>query len=234
MSDVPVQIVAAAFNSPDGAAKAVQNLKDARAAGLISIDNLAILTKDANGKLDVSEPTDWGGGKGAIVGGVAGAAVGLLAGPVGWAVGLGALVGGLAAKLRDSGFSDERLRRLGESLKPNTSAIVAVVEHRWVAEVEKQLAEESADTLTQEIGSDIATQLEAGRDVAYTALSSAGVLMASRTASDDQSAELSSVIVTPDEAVLVEAKLEAADTAAPEAKAADTAAPAAPAPSTTS
>ena len=33
MSDVPIQIVAAAFNSPDGATKALQVLKDAKAAG---------------------------------------------------------------------------------------------------------------------------------------------------------------------------------------------------------
>src|SRR5262245_10106097 len=105
MSDVPIQIVAAAFTSQDGASQALQALKDARAAGLVAIDNAAVLTKDANGKLDIKETNDWGGGKGAVIGGVAGAAIGLLAGPVGWATGIGALIGGLAAKLRDSGFS---------------------------------------------------------------------------------------------------------------------------------
>ena len=231
MSDVPIQIVAAAFNSPDGATKALQVLKDAKAAGLLAIDNAAILTKDANGKLDVKEPTDWGGTKGAVVGGVTGAALGLLAGPVGWAIGLGALVGGLSAKLRDSGFSDARLRRLGESLKPNTSALVAVVEHRWVATLERQLAEAGADTLTEEIGADIATQLEAGRDVAYTALSAAGVMSASRTTVGENSAEMSSIVVTPDEATLTYESVElgasdavpavGGDSADPEATATD-------------
>ena len=208
MSDVPIQIVAAAFNSPDGAAKAVEALKDARAAGLIAIDNLAILTKDADGKLDIKEPTDWGGTKGAVVGGVAGAAIGLLAGPVGWVTGIGALVGGLAAKLRDSGFKDERLRTLGESLRPGTSAVVAVVEHRWVLALEKQLAEAGADTLTEEIGADIATQLEAGRDVAYTALSSAGVTMVGRTSVGEKDADISSIVVTPDDVTVTAAKVE--------------------------
>jgi uncharacterized membrane protein len=208
MSDVPIQIVAAAFTSQDGASQALQALKDARAAGLVAIDNAAVLTKDANGKLDIKETNDWGGGKGAVIGDVAGAAVGLLAGPVGWATGIGALIGGLAAKLRDSGFSDARLRKLGESLKPGTSAIVAVVEHRWVEQVQKQLAEAGADTLTEEIGSDIATQLEAGRDVAYTALSSAGVVSAERVALGESSAEYSGITVTPDSATAVTAVLE--------------------------
>jgi uncharacterized membrane protein len=245
MSDVPIQIVAAAFNSPDGATKALQVLKDAKAAGLLAIDNAAILTKDANGKLDVKEPTDWGGTKGAVVGGVTGAALGLLAGPVGWAIGLGALVGGLSAKLRDSGFSDARLRRLGESLKPNTSALVAVVEHRWVATLERQLAEAGADTLTEEIGADIATQLEAGRDVAYTALSAAGVMSASRTTVGENSAEMSSIVVTPDEATLTYESVElgasdavpavGGDSADPEATATDGASTSTtPAPSATS
>jgi uncharacterized membrane protein len=204
MSDVPVQIVVAAFNDPNGADQALKALQEAKAAGLVTIDDAAVLTKDADGKLHLREPSDWGGGRGAALGGVAGAALGLLAGPIGLATGLGALIGGLAAKLRDSGFSDDRLRKLGESLKPGTSAIVAVVEHRWVETLEKQLAEAGADTVTEQVGADIAAQLEAGRDVAYTALSSAGVTVAGRVATGKDSIEVSSMTATP-EGVTVEA-----------------------------
>ena len=207
MADVPIQIVVAAFNSADGASQALKALKDAQGAGLVTIDNVAVLTKNADGKLDVDEPTDWGGGKGAMVGGVTGAALGLLAGPVGWAIGLGALVGGLAAKLRDSGFSDQRLRKLGESLKPGTSAIVAVVEHRWVATLEKKLAEEGANTLTEEIGADIARELEAGRDVAYSALSAAGVVAIDRAAAGKDSADVTSVVATPDSVTVTDVSI---------------------------
>jgi uncharacterized membrane protein len=203
MSDVPVQIVVAAFNDPGGADQALKALQEAKSAGLVTIDDAAVLTKDADGKLHIKEPSDWGGGRGAMIGGVTGAAVGLLAGPIGWAAGIGALIGGLASKLRDSGFPDDRLRQLGESLKPNTSAIVAVVEHRWVETLEKQLVEAGADTLTQEVGADIAQQLEAGRDVAYTALSAAGVVTAGRVAAGEGSVEASSVTATP-EGVTVE------------------------------
>jgi uncharacterized membrane protein len=203
MSDVPIQIVVAAFNDPSGADQALKALQEAKDAGLVTIDDAAVLTKDADGKLHIKEPSDWGGGRGAMIGGVTGAAVGLLAGPIGWAAGIGALIGGLASKLRDSGFSDDRLRKLGESLKPNTSAIVAVVEHRWVETLEKQLAEAGADLVTEEVGADIAKQLEAGRDVAYTALSAAGVVTASRAAVGEGSLEASS-ITTTSEGVIVE------------------------------
>jgi uncharacterized membrane protein len=114
-----------------------------------------------------------GGGKGAALGGVAGAAIGLIAGPLLLVpAAVVAVVGGLAAKLRDSGFSDERLKALGENLKPGSSAIVAVVEHKWVAEVEKAMAEAGADAVTAALGADIAEQLEAGHQVAYSAISS--------------------------------------------------------------
>lgn len=214
MADVPIQIVAAAFTSPDGANEALKALKEAQSAGLVKIDNVAVLTKDADGKLDIDEPTDWGGGKGAVIGGVTGAAIGLLAGPVGWATGIGALIGGLSAKLRDSGFSDDRLRKLGESLKPGTSAIVAVVEHRWVATLQKQLAEAGAETLTEEIGADIARELEAGRDVAYSALSAAGVVAIDRTAVGKDSADVTSIVATSDGVTVADVSVRPAESGA--------------------
>src|SRR3954453_21110604 len=42
MADVPIQIVVAAFHSMDGASHALQSLKRAKAAGLISIDKVAV------------------------------------------------------------------------------------------------------------------------------------------------------------------------------------------------
>src|SRR6266699_1855412 len=65
-----------------------------------------------------------------------------------------------AAKLRDSGFPDERLKMLGKALTPGTSAIIAVIEHRWVAEYEQALAEYGADVVTQAVEASIAAQLE--------------------------------------------------------------------------
>jgi hypothetical protein len=52
-----------------------------------------------------------------------------------------------------------------------TSAIVAVVEHKWVELVEQEMQEAGADLLTAALSTDIAAQLEAGHDVAYSALS---------------------------------------------------------------
>jgi len=196
MSDVPVQLIVVAFQDEKAAKEALKNLKQAQKEKLIKIENAAVLHKDEKGKLHIQETADMGGKKGAALGGVAGAAIGLIAGPALLVpVAVGALVGGLTAKLRDSGFSDERLKTLGENLKPGSSAIVAVVEHRWVADVEKALEEASTDAMTAALGADIAEQLEAGNQVAYTAISSEHGFSAARVAGGEDSLDASQVVV---------------------------------------
>jgi len=197
MSDVPVQVIVAAFEGEKAADEVLQELKVAKWAGLIGIQNAAVLRRDKKDKLHVKELKDWGGGKGAAFGGALGAVIGVLAGPGALAVGAaGALIGGLAAKLRDSGFSNARLQTVGESLRPGTSAIVAVIEHRWVAELEKEMAEAGADVMTASIASDIAAQLDAGREVAYTVLSATDGVTAGRVSVGDEDMEVSGLQIT--------------------------------------
>jgi uncharacterized membrane protein len=172
-------------------------LKKAKKQGLIKIENAAVLRKDQKGKLHIKETHDMGGGKGAVLGGVGGAAIGLIAGPaLVVPVAVGALVGGLTAKLRDSGFSDKRLETLGEGLTPGSSAIVAVVDHTWVELVEKEMEEAGADTLTASLQADIAGQLEAGHDVAYSALATQEGFTTSRVAAGEDEVESSEMLVT--------------------------------------
>jgi uncharacterized membrane protein len=172
---------------------------------VVGIQNAAVLRRDEKNKLHIKETGDWGGGKGAAAGAVLGGFVGLLAGPVGWLGLTGAVIGGLAAKLRDSGFSDARLKQLGDALQPGTSAIVAVVEHTWVADLEKQMQEAGADVMTEQISADIAAQLEAGRQVAYTALSTQDALAVQRTAVGEGETDVSGVVLTEDGLVAGEA-----------------------------
>ncbi len=199
MADNPVQVVVAAFSDEDGAKAAVEQLKAAKVLKHINVLDGAVLRKDDVGKLHIQETTDWGGGKGAAIGGVAGGAIGLLAGPALIVpAALGALVGGLAAKLHDSD-KDNRLRTIGEGLQPGSSAIVAVVEHKWVEQARQEMAAAGADMVAEGLKSDIAEQLEAGHDVAYTALATQGGFMTGREAGDKDRREGDMLIVGKDE-----------------------------------
>jgi uncharacterized membrane protein len=196
MSEVPVEVIVAAFQDEEGARQALKALKQAKSAGLIKIENAAVLRKDKKGKLHIKETQDLGGGKGAALGGVGGAVIGLIAGATLAAPAVvGALVGGLYAKLRDSGFSNKRLETMGESLKPETSAIIAVVEHSWVAKVEEALAEAHAEMVTAEIQADIADQLEAGHEIAYSVIASQEGIFASRVAGSEGELESGQLVV---------------------------------------
>lgn len=179
MSAAPVQLIVAAFAQETSAKEALKALKQAKKERLIGIMDAAVLSRDADGKLKIKDTMDVGGGKGAAFGGVVGAAVGIIGGPLLLIpAAVGALVGGLTAKLIQSGFPKERLAQIGEALKPGQSAIIAVIEHKWVAEVQRMLAEAEATLVTEALASDIAAQLDAGNEALYTAIASEEGLVA--------------------------------------------------------
>jgi len=76
MSDVPMQIIVAAFQDENEADQALKTLKEAKKEKLISIDNAAVIRKDEEGKLHIKETADMGGGKGAGIGTLVGGAIG--------------------------------------------------------------------------------------------------------------------------------------------------------------
>jgi len=153
----PLQAVVAAFPTEEGASNALKQLRDVD-KDLIGIKQAAVIIRNTEGKLEIKESHHVG--RGAVLGGLAGAVVGLVTGPVGWVAVGGAAIGALAARLRDSGFPDARLKELGEALTPGTSALIAIIEHRWVTELEKQLQAEDVKYTIQEVKADIANQLE--------------------------------------------------------------------------
>jgi uncharacterized membrane protein len=178
MADVPVQVIVAAFNDLNGASQALTSLKEAKKERLIEIEDAAVLTKDADGKVKIKETADMRAGKGATIGAIAGGVVGLLAGPVGWAALGGGVIGGLAAKLHDGGFPDDRLRQLAEGLTPDSSALVAVIDHRWVADLERELARQGADVVTEGLRDDIAARLKEGGGIVYTVVDTGEAIVA--------------------------------------------------------
>ena len=187
MANTPVELVVAAFNDEEAANQALEALKSAHAAGVVEIQEAAVLRKDHDGKLHVKETSDWGTGRGAAIGGVVGGAIGLLAGPALLVpAAVGALIGGLSAKLRDSSQRDQQLEELGENLKAGSSAIVALAGPTSLEQIRSSLDAAGGTSVIEELGPDIAAQLEAHHDVAYRAVvSEEGLAVGKVSASDD-------------------------------------------------
>lgn len=153
----PLDAIVAAFPDEGGAANALKELRSID-KDLIGVKQAAVLVRTMDGKLEIREPHHVG--RGAVLGGLAGAVVGVIAGPIGWVTIGGAAVGALAARLRDSGFPDDRLKEIGEALQPGTSALIAIIEHRWVTKVEDQLRAEGVKYAIEAVKADVEAQLE--------------------------------------------------------------------------
>jgi uncharacterized membrane protein len=160
----PVELVVAAFNSENKAAEVLKQLRELEKQEIIDLVNAAVMIKDDNGKVSIKETQDVSGGKGAAFGAVVGGVIGLLGGPLGVAVGaaVGAAAGGITANKIDMGFPDDTLKELSESLKPGTSAIVALIQHQWVDRVVEELEKQQAALVRQAIKEEITAQLEGG------------------------------------------------------------------------
>ena len=206
MTTAPLQLIVAAYRDENQAGERLEELKLGRRAGLVGILDAAAVSKEANGKLKVTNAKHRGR-RGLLTGGAVGAMAGLLAGPVGWAALGGGAIGGLVGRLRSAPLKAE-LTDLAGSMPPGSSALIALVEHTWVEELERALAEASMAMIRDEIRADILEQLEAGSNVTYTIGGNedlVGGARVARSASGD--ASFSGFLSTGDGALIEEAEL---------------------------
>lgn len=189
---VPVQILIAAYHKKDGADKALEHLVEAMKDEQIVCTNVAVAKMDKKGRVRVKELGKPGFVKGLVGGGAhgqaAGAAIGgaalSLLGPIGVAVGgvTGGLVGrtlesvqgaviGSVGKVTVDGMEKDKLKDLGSSLLPETSALVAVFSEVVVSKHkfndELKLEKGGVDLLVEIIDTEITKKLKDHLDVAY-------------------------------------------------------------------
>jgi uncharacterized membrane protein len=155
------QVIAATFTDEAAATRGLASLAGALLGG--GLTQGAVVHKEADGKIKFVETKDLSASQGAKVGGLAGAVLGIIAGPIGVIGGgaVGAGIGSLAAKLRDSGFPDDQLRGLGDDLSPGQGAIVALVEDDQVDKAKKLLEVVDAQrVVAHDVSTDLADLLD--------------------------------------------------------------------------
>lgn len=161
MREEPFAVIVAEFPEEKAAQQALNKLQAERKDKSFDLIDAAIIRKTPDGKLHIKETNDSGGGKGAATGLLAGAAIGLIGGPLGiaaWSAS-GALLGGIAARLHDRGIHNDQLRQVGQELTPGSSALVVVIDSNWTTPIEKELVEAGGRVFTTEIAAEIAAQL---------------------------------------------------------------------------
>ncbi|KPK10462.1 MAG: hypothetical protein AMJ56_07980 [Anaerolineae bacterium SG8_19] len=198
MAKVPTQVVIAAYHDEAAADEVADALKKAKRRLQIYYRNVAVIRKDAKGKVKIKETGDMSGGVGAGVGAVVGGALGILAGPAGLAAGAaaGAVIGGAGAALHDAGIPNERLEQIGSVLQPGNSAVIAIFQEARVDKATMKEVDKGAAEAVYTLSTDIGNTLRSGQDVAYAfAVTEEGVV-AERMASGEDAADIQALVVT--------------------------------------
>jgi uncharacterized membrane protein len=146
-SDVPVDLYLAVYDGPDTAQDDWDAIKALARDDVITLLALVLLSREQDGKIHVKD-NGHEVGVGAAIGAVGGALVGLIFPPALLAsaavgAGLGAGTGGLV----DHRMKKEIKADVENDMPPGSSAILAVFEERWMAEIEQALAK--AERLTR-------------------------------------------------------------------------------------
>ena len=160
MSEVPVDLYIAAYSDPNAAQQDWDDIKQLARDDVITVDGLVLVSRDADGKIDVKDNAN-DVGRGAAIGAVGGAVVGLIFPPAFLASALvgGGLGAGVGA-IRDRREKKEIKADIEDVLPPSSSGIVALFEERWVGDVEKAL--EHADNVSKhEVDSESAEDVKA-------------------------------------------------------------------------
>ena len=130
----------------------------------IRIEDAAIVTKDAGGRIRIHQTRDVGTGQGAMAGTWLGMFAGLLFMVPLVGAALGAAIGGIWAKLRDIGISDREMKEMGEGLAPGSAALFLLFEPlattTLVREMHRFNGKVLRSTLPDDLTEEIAAALE--------------------------------------------------------------------------
>lgn len=167
MSDRPVFIYAATYATPDDAEADYEGLLELHEAELVGTYDVAIIDKDAEGKVHVEKhekPTQHGAWTGIGVGAV----VGILFPPsIIGAAAVGGLTGGVIGHLA-RGMSRDDMKELGDLLDEGQAALIVVGESRVQEQLDKALTraqksiEKEIDADSKELEREIKGAEEAG------------------------------------------------------------------------
>lgn len=152
MSDRPVFIYAATYADPDDAWADYDVLRELHAEKLVGTYDVAVITKDTDGKVHVNKhekPTQHGAWGGIAVG----ALIGVVAAPaILSAAAVGGVVGGLGGHFR-KGISRGDAKELGELLEEGEAALIVIGESRVQEQLDKALTR-AVKSVEKEIDAD--------------------------------------------------------------------------------
>jgi uncharacterized membrane protein len=159
VSNAPVDLYIAAYPDAEAARGDWDAIKQVASDDLIKVDGLILVSRGSDGKINVDDDFHTAA-RGAAWGAVGGAVIGLIFPPsllAGAAVGAGAGlgIGGLKSHREKAAIKAD----VEDAMPPNSSAIVALFEERWAAEVDKALSH-ADKVIKHEVDADSAAEVK--------------------------------------------------------------------------
>ena len=115
-------LIAVTFDNEEEASQVRETLRKEQKGGYISLDDSAVVVRDAEGKFHVKDELDRGVKAGAIGGSLLGLLIGGIIFPIGGLI-LGGLAGAGLGALLHKGIDKNFIKEVKESMEPGTSAI---------------------------------------------------------------------------------------------------------------
>lgn len=139
-SDAPLDLYVAAYSDTAGAQQDWDTIKRLVRDKVVTVEALVLVSRDDDGKIHVKDNAHEVG-VGTAIGAIGGALVGLIFPPALLAsAAVGAGIGAGAGAVVDQVQKHEIKTEVEQTLPPGSSGIVALLEERWVTELEKALA----------------------------------------------------------------------------------------------
>jgi uncharacterized membrane protein len=121
-----VKVIGIKVDSKERGEFVLESLQEAVAAERVSLEDIALVTKDEKGDVHIHQTKDITTGKGARRGVLVGALVGLAAPPLLGAAAVGGGIGALWGKFRDRGVDDDLMKRVGGMIAEGQAVVFAL------------------------------------------------------------------------------------------------------------
>ncbi len=141
------------FEGKDLAQQSYQQVKELCTQKAMDLLNATVIEKSLKGDIRIHEVKKVPSKRRVALGIALGGLAGLLVGPVALVAGVvaGRAAGKKSASKIEVGFSEEKLRKLNESLVPGGSALVLLVEHRWFSTLQVELADNGGQLIHERL-----------------------------------------------------------------------------------
>ena len=140
-----LELSAAIYDSEKQARRILDVLEQMHKGSTITLADLAMVTKESDGKVHIKETREVSGLKGATRGAIITGIFGVIYPPSLLVTATaGGIAGGLWGRLRDTGIKTGQLKDFADTLQPGKAGVVALSEAQHVSEIEATMAEWNA------------------------------------------------------------------------------------------